>query len=101
MTTTEIVGYAAMAILMFSFTLKNLTKLRMVNTVACVLFVVYGFLLDSYPIVISNAFIVCVNVYYLAKERIGSKEINLDVTQKEVSSTKNQERLDSVIEKLK
>jgi len=70
MTTTEIVGYTAMAILMLSFTLKNLTKLRMVNTVACLLFIAYGFMLESYPIMISNAFIVCVNVFYLVKDKV-------------------------------
>ena len=71
MTPTEMMGYAAMAVLMVSFLLKDLTKLRLVNTVACTLFVIYGFLMTpaSYPIVISNAFIICVNVYYLVKLR--------------------------------
>lgn len=71
MTPTEIMGYAAMAVLMVSFLLKDLTRLRLVNSVACTLFVIYGFLLTpySYPIIISNAFIMCVNVYYLLKGR--------------------------------
>lgn len=71
MTPTELMGYAAMAVLMVSFLLKDLTKLRLVNTVACGLFVAYGFMMEpaSYPIIISNAFILCVNVYYLMKGR--------------------------------
>ena len=69
MTPTDIIGYAAMAVLMISFLLKDLTKLRLVNTVACTLFVFYGFMLAtvSYPIIISNAFILGVNGYYLWK----------------------------------
>lgn len=68
---TEIIGYLAMSILMISFLLKDLTKLRLVNTVACGFFVVYGFMLEptQYPIIISNTFIMCVNVFYLLKAR--------------------------------
>ncbi len=65
---TDLLGYAAMAVLMISFLLKDMQKLRLVNSVACLLFVIYGLMLPSYPIVISNAFIVCVNVYYLLKK---------------------------------
>ena len=69
MTPTEIMGYAAMAVLMVSFLFKDLTKLRIVNSVACGLFVAYGFMLEptQYPIIISNAFIMCVNIFYLLK----------------------------------
>ncbi|MCB0510270.1 MAG: YgjV family protein [Chitinophagales bacterium] len=65
---TEILGYAAMAFLMFSFLLKDMRKLRMLNSLACALFVAYGILLASWPIVISNAFIILVNLYYLLKK---------------------------------
>jgi len=61
----EWIGYAAMISLMISFMMKDIKKLRIINTIACLLFVVYGFLLDSYPIIISNAFISIVNLYYL------------------------------------
>ncbi|HNQ27694.1 MAG TPA: uroporphyrinogen decarboxylase [Aquaticitalea sp.] len=61
------VGYAAMATLLVSFMMKNLRTLRLVNSVGCLLFVVYGFLLNphSYPIIITNTAIVCINLYYL------------------------------------
>jgi len=61
----EWIGYAAMGILMVSFLMKDIKKLRIINSVACILFVIYGFMLDAYPIVISNAFIAAVNFYYL------------------------------------
>jgi hypothetical protein len=69
MTPTDIIGYAAMAVLMISFLLKDLTKLRIVNSLACTLFVIYGLLLPSNPILISNAFIICVNIFYLIKAK--------------------------------
>tara|TARA_B110000967_G_C18416628_1_gene331859 strand:- start:225 stop:452 length:228 start_codon:yes stop_codon:yes gene_type:complete len=62
---TEIVGYLAMVVLLLSFLMKDMRRLRTLNSIACALFVVYGFLLPSWPIVISNAAIFCVNIYYL------------------------------------
>ncbi len=61
----EWIGYVAMGILMISFLMKDVKKLRIINSVACILFVIYGFMLSAYPIVVSNAFIALVNFYYL------------------------------------
>jgi len=61
----EWTGYIAMVTLMVSFLMKDIKKLRIINTFACLMFVVYGFMLHSYPVIISNAFISLVNLYYL------------------------------------
>ncbi len=59
-------GYLAMVILLISFLMKNVIKLRIVNSIACALFVVYGFLLStSWPIVLSNSAIIGINLYYV------------------------------------
>lgn len=63
---TEWVGYLASLVLMISFLMKNINKLRIINSIGAVLFVVYGVMLDiSWPIVITNIFILGVNIYYL------------------------------------
>ena len=63
---TEIVGYLAMLLLLISFLMKDISRLRKLNTVACALFVAYGFMLaTSWPIIISNASIMGINIYYL------------------------------------
>jgi peptidoglycan/LPS O-acetylase OafA/YrhL len=63
---TEIVGYLAMLLLLISFLMKDIRRLRKLNTVACALFVAYGFMLaTSWPIIISNASIMGINIYYL------------------------------------
>lgn len=65
---TEWVGYLASLVLMISFLMKNINTLRIVNSTGCLLFVVYGFLLaTSWPIIISNTFILGVNIFYLTK----------------------------------
>lgn len=63
---TEWVGYLASFVLLISFTMKHVTKLRIVNSVGCALFIAYGFLLQtSWPIVITNGSIMLINAYYL------------------------------------
>mgnify|MGYP001826341810 CR=1 FL=1 len=63
---TDWVGYAAMFALLVSFIMKDVKNLRVINSVGCGLFVVYGFMLStSWPIVITNSAIICINFYYL------------------------------------
>lgn len=62
---TEWVGYLAMAVLLVSFMMKNVTKLRIINSIGCGLFVIYGLLIAQYPIVITNVSIIIINFYYL------------------------------------
>lgn len=62
----EWIGYLASAFLMVAFTMKNVNKLRVINSLGCITFVIYGFMLDiAWPIIISNAFILGSNLYYL------------------------------------
>ncbi|MDO9038916.1 MAG: uroporphyrinogen decarboxylase [Lutibacter sp.] len=76
-TITEWVGYAASLALIISFMMKNINTLRIINSIGAVLFVVYGIMLEtSYPIIITNAFILMVNIYYLTFKR---KVISLKV----------------------
>ncbi|AEE19722.1 inner membrane protein [Dokdonia sp. Hel_I_63] len=62
---TEIVGYLASLFVLLSFLNKDLRKLRIVNSIGCALFVTYGVLLGSIPIIITNLAILFVNGYYL------------------------------------
>lgn len=64
--TTEIIGYLASLAVLLSFLMKNMKTLRIVNTIACTIFIVYGILLAySIPIILTNAAIVIINLYYL------------------------------------
>ncbi len=68
-TLTEYVGYLASIFVLLSFTMKDLRQLRIINTVGCLLFIAYGFLMPSlrigFPIILTNVAICCVNIYYL------------------------------------
>lgn len=70
-TITEWVGYAASLALIISFMMKNLNTLRIINSIGAILFVVYGVMLaTSWPIIITNAFILLANIYYLTIKKI-------------------------------
>ncbi len=64
---TEYIGYIASALVLTSFLMKNITYLRVINTVGCGVFILYGTLLPSVPIIVTNAAIVLVNFYYLIR----------------------------------
>ncbi|MES2748696.1 MAG: uroporphyrinogen decarboxylase [Bacteroidota bacterium] len=72
---TEWVGYFASLVLMISFLMKNINTLRIINSIGAVLFVIYGVMLAiSWPIIITNTFILGVNCYYLTKHFSQKKE---------------------------
>lgn len=71
-TTTEIIGYLASAGVLISFLNKDIIKLRIINSFGCGLFVLYGFMLNtSWPIIITNAAILVIHLYYLVKKPKG------------------------------
>lgn len=64
---TEILGYIASAFVAGSLLMVSFVKLRVINLVGSVTFVVYAVLINSIPLLLTNAFISCVNIYHLAR----------------------------------
>ena len=64
----EWLGYAASFFVAISFTFKKMTTLRIVSVVGCILFVIYGYFIDSVPVMITNSFITIMNIYFLLKK---------------------------------
>lgn len=64
----EILGYFASGLVAVSFLMKSIVKLRKLNTLGAVCFVVYGIAIHALPVVFINLFIVGVNLYYLTRK---------------------------------
>jgi hypothetical protein len=64
----ELVGYAASALVVLSLTMTSVVRLRMVSLAGSVTFFVYGTLIDSVPIMITNGSIAVINMWFLRKE---------------------------------
>ena len=63
----ELFGYLASAVVAISLTMASVLRLRVVNLAGSALFTVYGALIEAWPIVALNAFIVVVNIRFLLK----------------------------------
>ena len=66
--TTEIIGYAASALVVLSLTMRSILRLRLISLCGSVTFVIYGTLIGSTPIIITNASIAAINIWFLRKE---------------------------------
>jgi hypothetical protein len=65
----EIIGYVGSALVLVSFLMASVVKLRVVNAVGSTIFAVYALLIHSYPTMIMNICLVLINLYYLWKLR--------------------------------
>ncbi len=63
----ELLGYLASALIVLSLLMASLYKLRVINLVGAIVFTAYGLLIDSLPVVLTNAAIVGIDVFYLAR----------------------------------
>lgn len=63
----ELVGYSASIMIAISLIMTDIVKLRIINTIGCLLFSIYGFTVKAYPVGIINTFIIFVNCFYLYK----------------------------------
>ncbi|MCU7614492.1 uroporphyrinogen decarboxylase [Chryseobacterium sp. GMJ5] len=60
------IGYAASLFIVLSFILKDLRKIRIVNLIGCICFVIYGIFSGMlWPVIIPNAIICFVQIYHL------------------------------------
>ena len=63
----EWVGLLASAIILISFLTSNQIKTRIINSVGCAVFIVYGFLLPAYSTAFMNAALLIVHAVFLIK----------------------------------
>jgi len=71
----ELVGYLASALVVASLAMTNVVRLRTISLIGSVIFVVYGALLGSIPIILTNAAVAGLNVWFLRKELGGGRTL--------------------------
>jgi uncharacterized protein with PQ loop repeat len=71
---SDYIGYSASFFIVMSFIMKDLKKIRIINCIGCLLFVIYGVLKGNgvisamyWPIIIPNVVICFVQIYHLRK----------------------------------
>ncbi len=73
------IGYVASVIVLISFLMTSVKKLRWVSAIGSLVFAIYGFMIGSIPTGILNAGVVVVNVYHLVSM---SRNVDLFTTHK-------------------
>jgi hypothetical protein len=71
----ELVGYVASALVVTSLAMTSVVRLRAISLAGSITFVVYGLLIGSIPIVITNASIACLNIWFLSRELGGRRDL--------------------------
>lgn len=64
----ELVGYVASALIVVSLTMTSVVRLRLLSLTGALIFVVYGALLPSVPIILTNTAVIAVNAWFLRRE---------------------------------
>lgn len=73
----EAIGYLGSTLVLVSFLMASVFKLRVVNTIGSVIFTIYACIIHSYPTAIMNACLVGINIYYLIKMSNTDKSYDL------------------------
>lgn len=71
-TLVELIGYLGSVLVLVSFLMASVVKLRVVNSVGSMIFAIYALVIHSYPTALMNGCLVLINIYYL--RRLGNKE---------------------------
>lgn len=70
-------GYLASLVVLVSFLMSSIVKLRVINLIGCILFASFAFLIGSLPTVFVNLSIACINVYYLVQMYRSKEEFKI------------------------
>ncbi|RKM56092.1 MULTISPECIES: YgjV family protein [unclassified Butyrivibrio] len=63
----EAIGYLGSALVLVSFLMASVVKLRIINSIGSIIFTIYAFIIHSYPTALMNLCLVLINIYYLVK----------------------------------
>ncbi len=66
-TIASLFGYAASALLAISLIVTSALKFRWINALGCVAFIVYGILINAFPIILTNSILFAINSFQFYK----------------------------------
>jgi hypothetical protein len=69
----ELLGWASSAVVLLSMTFKTMWKLRLVNAIACVMWLYYGYLIQNNPTMFVNLAILITHMIWFSKNKIYEK----------------------------
>ena len=73
----EIIGYVGSTIVLISFFMTSVVKLRLVNSLGSLIFFIYAMIIHSYPTALMNLCLVLINLRFLWKMRSDVKTYDI------------------------
>ena len=73
----ECIGYLGSFLVLVSFLMTSVVKLRIVNTIGSIIFMVYALIIRSYPTALMNLCLVLINLHILWKMGNAGKEYEI------------------------
>ncbi len=70
-------GYLASLLLIISLMVNNGLQFRWYNTLGCFAFIIYAVIIHAFPVLLTNAILLAINLFYLI--RIYRKKENFDL----------------------
>lgn len=73
----EMTGYIGSLLVLVSFLMSSVVKLRVINSIGGFIFAIYALMIQSYPTAFMNVCLVAINLYYLG--RLKKKDQHFDL----------------------
>ena len=70
----DIIGYIGMALILYSFTITDMWKLRLVNSIGSIFWIIYGIGIMAGPTIMVNACVLCIHLHWFYKNRKNKAE---------------------------
>lgn len=64
----ELIGLAGTLFVLLSFLMKDLTKVRIINIIGALLFVIYGICINAWSTWILNTILIIIHIIYLIRK---------------------------------
>jgi NADH:ubiquinone oxidoreductase subunit 6 (subunit J) len=65
----DIIGYIGTILILYSFTIENIFKLRLVNSIGSIVWIIYGLGIMAGPTIVVNSCVLCIHTYWFIKHR--------------------------------
>lgn len=66
---SEIIGWLGSLFVLLSFIPKSIRKIRFINVIGCILWIIYGFITKAPSVYVMNFLVMALNVFHLVKDR--------------------------------
>lgn len=68
----DLLGYLASGIILISFAVKDIIKLRIINSIGSVVWIVYGTLINNNPTIFVNIAVLMIHIWWLIKNKLNN-----------------------------